>query len=262
MRISFVRVSDDSSRTAVFGALGGKMVGVLLGASSRRGPGRIHPPPAHPALPRRAPPLPARAARFAAVRRPAPSRPWCVRVFDSTNYKPNKITFNCPPARSRERPCSALVNRLLTVCQQPVCHMFVFTWGFLLVVCRMVTWGFHMFVLQRNRPGQLLTILGVENERLCPGRTAPPLLCPAPPRPAPPHPAWPCPAPTRPASPCSEPPRPACGISAFWIRQAQDRYPNDLMRLCFHRDVRIVIFGNFDAGRRNRLIIGRTEISQ
>ena len=66
---------------------------------------------------------------------------------------------------------------------------------------------FSLFVLPPRRPGQLFSVLGVENERSCPG-------CPAPPRPGP---ALPSPAPCHPVPPCPTPPRPARGMSGFWI---------------------------------------------
>ena len=71
-RISFVRASENSSGTVVLGALVGKHF-FPLGASSRRRPGRAHPPPSQPAPPHHARPAPA--IRLAAVRRPAPPRP-------------------------------------------------------------------------------------------------------------------------------------------------------------------------------------------
>ena len=80
---SFVRASGGSSRMVVHGSLEGKMVKCILGR-----PAAVQPCPA--------PPLPsphcpartartARAARTAAVRRPALSRPWCVRCPGSTD---------------------------------------------------------------------------------------------------------------------------------------------------------------------------------
>ena len=75
--VSFVRASEELSRTVVFRCPGGQ--------NGRLFPGRIDPPqswahppaavPSRPAAPRRALPLSACAARLAAVRRPAPSRP-------------------------------------------------------------------------------------------------------------------------------------------------------------------------------------------
>ena len=51
-RISFVRASENTSRTVVFGALESKVDGLPRGASSRRRPWCIRPPPSHPAPPR------------------------------------------------------------------------------------------------------------------------------------------------------------------------------------------------------------------
>ena len=80
----------------VFGAQG-RVDPPVLGASTRRCPGRIDPPPSHPT-----PPRPAPAARLAAVRRLAPSRPWYVRVLDSTSIlkpiKNNKHDHSKPDA--------------------------------------------------------------------------------------------------------------------------------------------------------------------
>ena len=71
-RISFARVSEESFRTFVFDSLDvlvTKKDGCLLGEPSRRRP--VLPGPA---LPRRL-----------AVQRRTPTRPWCVRVLDSTS---------------------------------------------------------------------------------------------------------------------------------------------------------------------------------
>ena len=72
-RVSFDHASEELSRTVVFGALGCKMDGVLLGASSRRRPGRTHPPPAHPAPRRPVAPCPAPPAPPASPLCAAPS---------------------------------------------------------------------------------------------------------------------------------------------------------------------------------------------
>ena len=70
---SLVRASEESFRTVVF-ALGDNRVACFLGGPTRRRP--VGPGPARPAHP--------------AVRRPAATRPWYVRVFESTglSYKP------------------------------------------------------------------------------------------------------------------------------------------------------------------------------
>ena len=68
-RISFVRASEDSFRTVFLDALEVKRDGRLLGEPTRRRPVLLRP-----ALP-----------RHPAVRRPAPTRSWYVRVLDSTN---------------------------------------------------------------------------------------------------------------------------------------------------------------------------------
>ena len=70
-KASFVRVSEESFRTVVFDALEaleGKGDGCLLGEPARRRP--VLPGPAPPCRP--------------AVRCPAPTSPWYVRVLDST----------------------------------------------------------------------------------------------------------------------------------------------------------------------------------
>ena len=66
--ISFVRASEESSRTVVFDSLESKRVGNLLGEQTRR----------RPAPPRPAPPCPAPPRLF-------PDHLWYIRVLDSTN---------------------------------------------------------------------------------------------------------------------------------------------------------------------------------
>ena len=78
-RISLVRASKETFRTGVFDALGGTRDGCLLGEPIRRRP--VLPGPARPAM-----------------RRPDPTRPWYVRVLDSTGTSPNgcmRIEFDC-----------------------------------------------------------------------------------------------------------------------------------------------------------------------
>ena len=70
-RISFVRASDETFKSDLFDALGGTRDGCLLGEPIRR----------RPVLPGPAPPRPAN------VRRPDPTHPWYLRVFDSTGYR-------------------------------------------------------------------------------------------------------------------------------------------------------------------------------
>ena len=69
--ISFVRASEETFRTGVLDALAGKRVGRLLGEPTRRRP--VLP---RPALPRRP-----------AVCCPEATRPWYVRVLDSTGCR-------------------------------------------------------------------------------------------------------------------------------------------------------------------------------
>ena len=72
-RISFVRACEETFRTVVYGTLVGTRVRCLLGEPNRRRPFR--PGPIWP--------------RRRAVHRPAPTRPWYVRVLDSAGKFPD-----------------------------------------------------------------------------------------------------------------------------------------------------------------------------
>ena len=92
-RILFVRASEETSRTNIFGALESQIDSFLLGASIRRRPERIHPPSSNPAPPRPTaprptpPPLPASPA----LQRPVP--PVVSPGFGFDKFGLNKISY-------------------------------------------------------------------------------------------------------------------------------------------------------------------------
>ena len=75
-RVYFVRASRDTSRRVFFDRLESVRDGCLLGEQIRRRPILLRPAP----------------PRCPAVRRPVPTRPWYVRVLDSTNHLSNPNT--------------------------------------------------------------------------------------------------------------------------------------------------------------------------